>query len=331
MLAKIVGFIAYYTPVWIGYLIADIAGHVMYWRFLDYRRAVIDNLRHIYRGNVSEATLRRQARWIFRISARNFWDLSTVPHLTHPEIGNMIRVAEGSWDSLHETLGRGHGAILVTGHVGAFDFTGQYIIAGRFRPLVLTAPTVSPLFFAGVTYLRGSMGARIHVANPRALRRIVTALRNKEPVMMVADRNFSDSGSDVNFFGSPTRLPAGAVKLARETGAPIVPVFTYRENIRKRERRFVYYLGKPLWIEKTANRERDIARGMETMVKILERHIAMAPEQWVMFQRVWTPELKESSPHAAGQRVAQPDRDALTDSVAPAVGPLAQPPAEPER
>lgn len=313
--ARLFSFIAYYMPDWLGYLIADTVGHFLYWRFRGYRQSVFDNLRHVYRGKATDYELGRDARWVFRVSARNFWDLCTLPRMSHDRLEDMHDLAEGSWDALDEVLARGKGAILLAGHVGAFDFIGQYVLTSKHRPLVLTAPTVSPYIFAGVTYLRASLGARIEVANSRSLRRVITALRNGELVVMVADRAFTEHGYPVEFFGSRTRMPAGPVKLSREFGAPLIPFFTYRAHPKRRERKFVLRLGEPYYVERTEDREADIGRGMSWVAKTLERYISFSPRQWVMFQKVWTESTAEPSSSAASDDSpdALPDLDGSSD------------------
>jgi phosphatidylinositol dimannoside acyltransferase len=42
---------------------------------------------------------------------------------------------------------------------------------------------------------------------------------------LVADRDLSRSGVDVNFFGHPARMPAGAALLAVRTGIPLITAF----------------------------------------------------------------------------------------------------------
>lgn len=307
--ARLFSFITFYTPVWLGYLFADIVGHFLFWRFRNYRQAVIDNLKHVYRGEATDYELGRDARWVFRASSRNFWDLCTLPRMSRERLAEMHYLADGTWETLDEVLAQGKGAILLTGHVGSFDFIGQYVILSKHRPLVLTAPTVSPSIFAGVTFLRASLGARIEVANSKSLRRVITALRNGELVVMVADRAFTEYGYPVEFFGKRTRMPAGPVKLAREFGAPLIPHFTYRAHPKRRERKFVLHMGAPYYVERTENREADIARGMAWMTETLEHYISLAPRQWVMFQKVWT----ESTAAPSSDGVSDDAPDALPD------------------
>lgn len=308
VVARVVSLVAYLTPVWLGYLIADIVGHWMFWRFGNYRNAVVSNLSHVYGERLSQRELRQRARWVFRVSARNFWDLCTVPHYSRRRMRQMHEVVEGSWEILQDALAKGRGVIVVTGHLGAFDFIGQYIISDRFRPLALTAPTVGNSLFTGVTYFRSSRGARLAVAGPNSLRKVIAELRRGGMVVMVADRDFGDSGYITDFFGTPTRLPAGPVKLARQFDCPIIPVFTYRRSIKVRERQFYFRIGQPIWVPKTASREQDVRDGMRTIVEMLESYIRRAPEQWVMFKSVWKP-VAEQYPITVAQRKASVSLD----------------------
>lgn len=285
--ARLFSFFAYHTPLRIGYLLADLTGVWMFLRFHNYRRAVMSNLRTVYGGDVPERELRKRARWVFRTSSRNFWDLASLPRLDRERLEAMHYVDEGSWELIDEAMAKGAGAILISAHMGAFDFIGQYVLTGRHRPLVLTSSTVPDYLFAGVTHWRSSLGIRLEVVNSHSLRHIVQAMRKGEFVAMVGDRTFGAKGYPVEFFGKQTTLPVGAVKLARETGAPLIPVFAYRKSIRHRTHEFYFRIFEPIYIEKTKNRELDVAVGMKRVVAVLEDAIRRAPEQWVMFQPVW--------------------------------------------
>lgn len=288
--ARVFSFFAYHTPLSIGYFLADLTAVWMFLRFHNYRRTVMSNLRHVYGNELPEREIRKRARWVFRTSLRNFWDLASLPRMDRERLESMHYVEEGNWEIIDDVMATGSGAILISAHLGAFDFIGQYVLTGRHHPLVLTAATVPDYLFAGVMYWRSSLGVRLEVVGSQTIRHIVQALRNGEFVTMVGDHNFGAKGLPVEFFGSPTTLPSGAVKLARETGAPLIPVLTYRKSVQHRTREFFFRIGEPIYIERTEHRDHDIAVGMKAVVGMLEDSIRRAPEQWVMFQRVWPEE-----------------------------------------
>jgi KDO2-lipid IV(A) lauroyltransferase len=302
-------------------------GNLLYWRSLKYRRNVVDNLLHVHRGAIDDARLREQSISVFQVSARNFWDLARSPYYHLDDLSRMIRLDAGGWEILDRVKACGTGGILLSAHLGAFDFVGQYIVRTKYDPLILTSSTVSEAVFAGVTYWRGRTGGRVERTSAGSLRRVFKSLRKGEFVALVSDRDFSERGSGVpvTFFGEETTLPGGPTRLARDTGAPLIPLFAIRDDNRNPDR-YLFHIGEPVFIEKTGDLEADVQRGVQLMAQVLERHISLAPEQWVMFQRVWTEQPAKRVRGVFGFRQAgQPDPVVSTGSGEIAAGPLAPP------
>ncbi|HQZ90304.1 MAG TPA: hypothetical protein PLR44_09675 [Thermomicrobiales bacterium] len=317
------------TPIRVGYLLSDRVGDLLYWRTRVYRLSVIDNLRHVYRGQISEMALRRQARRVFRTSARNFWDLGRLPHMAPEEFSRIVRLPEHDWSLIESIRDEGTGGIILTGHFGAFDFASQTLFTRGYNPYVLTAPTVGEFVYAAVSWLRRGQDAPLEDVSPAAIRRMMRVLRGGGFVGLVADRDFADSGQLVELFDELTTLPVGAVRLSRATGAPIIPVFAVRDDATGRAQRYAFFISDPFTVERTADEEADVAVGLRKMAAVLERYIAMFPEQWVMFHRVW-PE------GARRRRLIDTIREATAERLASATGPDDQPvsvagPAEDQR
>ena len=57
-------------------------------------------------------------------------------------------------------------------------------------------------------------------------------LRANRVVCLMAERDLTRTGVQVDFFGEPTRMPAGPAKLAIETGAALLPVHCWFEDER---------------------------------------------------------------------------------------------------
>lgn len=302
------------------YRVADTGGLCFYYLFPTYRNNVISNLRHVLGDEATDAEVRRMARSVFRTSARNFADLMRVPHLSRERFLDSVRTPPETLDRLEAAAESGKGAILVTAHYGAFDYVGQIIWLEGYSLTLLTARTVPEFIDAAVSYLRGSRGARLEPATPGGLRRIISALRRGELIGLVADRDFFQNGKPVCFFGKETTLPPGPVRIARETGAPIMPTFARREGDG-------YYLEveDPFPVPKTDDVELDIRNGLNRLVAVFERHLRAAPEQWVMFQRVWT----EAPPQAVRVfPVGSPLEGRLLGPSSEETGPLTRPPDE---
>lgn len=320
ILARVFSQIARIIPLPVGYMIADRVGDLLYWRSREYRLNVIDNLRQVHRGDIGEMLLRRQARMVFRTSSRNFWDLLRVPHLNVERFYTNILLPVNDWSVIDNVRDAGKGGIIVTGHFGAFDVVGQTLYMRGYNPFTLTAPTVGEFVYTGVNYLRESHGAPLEDLSPSAIRRMMRVIRSGGLVGMVADRDYTDMGMSIPFFGRETTLPSGPVRLARATGAPIVPVFAVRGDDDGREERYAFHILDPMHIGRTDDAEQDVVDGMLRLAAVYERHYSLNPEQWVMFQRVWPDEsprrrrVRTSRRHAALQSDA-PDGTSAGDAM----------------
>jgi lauroyl/myristoyl acyltransferase len=265
------------------YRIADVGGLLVYALFPTYRENVKSNVAHILGLEASEREITRVARSVFRTSARNFADLTRVPHLASESLLQSVQTSPGALEKLDKVVSGGRGGVLVTAHYGAFDYVGQIIWLQGYSLTLLTARTVPEFIDAGISHLRGSRGARLEPTTPGGIRRVLTALRRGELVGIVADRDFFQNGKEVTFFGHQTTLPPGPIRIARDAGAPIIPTFARREGDG-----FFMHVEEPFMVPKTDNVELDVQKGLERLVEVFERQLGAAPEQWVMFQRVWT-------------------------------------------
>jgi len=286
LIARALSYIVSVTPLAFGYAVCDRIGDFLYWRSRHYRLNVIDNLRHVYGDRLSEPELRKRSRLVFRTSSRNFYDLIRTARLSREEFTAQVTLRSGSWSTVDAIRAAGKGCIIVTGHLGAFDSVPQILFVHGYDPYVLGTPTVDKFIYAGVLWLRSSHEARVEDVSPGAIRRMLRALKSGEFIGLVADRDFSSQGLPVTFFGRETTLPAGPARIGRDTGVPIVPVFSER-GPNASGHRYLFHIEEPILIPCTDDEEADLRYGVEQITHVLEKHIARNPEQWVMFQRVW--------------------------------------------
>jgi KDO2-lipid IV(A) lauroyltransferase len=133
------------------------------------------------------------------------------------------------------------------------------------------------------------------------LRQMLMYLRRGGVVGILGDRDVTHNGLPVTFFGAPTTLPIGPIRLAVETGAVLVTMFCPRHG--DRYRLFV----EEVPVQRTGDREQDMAWTAERVVAVLERIIRPWPEQWVIFERIWTgdrPQRLPRRPRALEARLA---------------------------
>ncbi|MGC4106018.1 MAG: hypothetical protein QM753_06645 [Thermomicrobiales bacterium] len=281
-LARVLSWLTWAVPLPLRLRFADLVGLAFY-RFAPTYRANVDaNVRQVMGESSSDGEVRRLNRSIFRTSGRNFADLLTMPRWNAEYFARNLSVGTGSWSIIDRAREQGNGVILITCHVGCFDFIGQALGRRGYPLTIVTGRTTSRFIFDGVTWLRSSSGNHMVEPTPAGVRHTYRALKRNEVAVFVTDRDFFQNGRPVTFFGKRTTLPPGAVRIARDTGATVIPIVSERAGLRHR-----IHIFDPFTIEKTRDIDADIDHGIEQVAAALERGIGAHLDQWAMFQRVW--------------------------------------------
>jgi KDO2-lipid IV(A) lauroyltransferase len=247
-----------------------------------YAENVRANLTQASGGQLADDEVTSLVKNVFRISGRNFMDLITMSRVSFRYLRNAVQLVEGDWSLIENAIARGRGVIFVTGHVGCFDFIGQLFRARGYKLTIVTGRTTSRFLFDGVTHLRGSRGNHMVEPTPSGVRNVIRALRRGECAVFLSDRDFFQNGREVTFFGRKTTLPPGAVRIARDTGAMVVPIFS-----RRKARGYEMRILEPFSVAASSNVEADVEAGLKLLVHVLEQGITGNLDQWAMFQRVW--------------------------------------------
>ena len=267
------------------YWIADRLGALMFRISVSYRGNVAENLRQVQRAIGGPEPTEATVRTVFQCSARNWADLLVAPGKTKRDLDVETELARGSWSTLDEAIAGGTGAVIVTAHLGAFDYIGHVLNARGYRLTAVTGRTTARFVFDGVTRLRGAHGLQLVEATPSGVRKAILALRAGGCAVFVNDRDFFQNGKEVDLFGRTTTLPPGAVRIARDTGAAVVPIFARRSPTGHQLLIFDSFR-----VEKTNDVDADVSQGLQRVAAAIEEAISSAPEQWVMFQEAWPSE-----------------------------------------
>ena len=174
------------------------------------------------------------------------------------------------------------GVIVSLPHAGNWDHAGAYFCAKGIN-LVTVAEHLKPekLFLKFLSY-RQAMGMEVLPLDGRVLGTLAQRLRQGALVALVADRDLSRSGIDVNFFGGPSRMPAGPALLALKTSAPLITAFvSYTEC-------GIHIDFNEVAIPATGTEEEKVAEIVQRMANQFEAGISIHPQDWHMLQRIWT-------------------------------------------
>lgn len=256
---------------WIGQL----AG-----RLSPRRRAILEaNLAHVLPA-IDPRQRRRVAVEIFGHAARSYFDLLYLPRVTPEEIVAMATSEEPGWTQLREAYDQGNGVVLVTTHQSSFDLAGQTLAARGLLIGALTLPTPERAFFS-LNQIRRAQGIGVLPVGPKAVREAMRILRRGGILVVGGDRPVKGQGTVVQFFGQPTLLPDGHVRLAMHTKAAVFCAFARLEEGR-------YYIRyRPVEVVRSGAKEQDLLANAQRIALVLEGFIRAHPEQWHLFLRLW--------------------------------------------
>lgn len=268
-------------PPPVGYWLADRAADLAYHAIPHYRQAVQANIAQVLARSPDDAVVIAAARRCFSVGARNFWDLGSLPHTTPTALCDRIVFDPLAIERITGLRAQGRGLVAITAHLGAFDIAGQLLAIKASPMMVLTAQTTRSWLFELVTCLRASWGATIEPATTGALRRIIGHLRQGGTVGIVADHDLAHHGPTISFCGRPTRLPIGAIRIALETGAPMIALFCPRHGDGYR------FVIEEVPLQRDGHGPEAVNANLPIVAALLERYIRLWPDQWVTFRPIW--------------------------------------------
>jgi len=178
------------------------------------------------------------------------------------------------------------GAILVTAHLGSFETAMTMLAEHEPRVHVVFRRDKNRVFESMRSEQRARLGIIEEPADeglPMWLR-VRDAIRADEVVLVQGDRVMpGESGVLVPFMGGHVRVPAGPAKLARATGAPIIPTFA----VRSESGRVLIYLEEPIWLETLPDSPGQLDPAVARIALAIESCVQRYPDQWLVLYKAW--------------------------------------------
>jgi KDO2-lipid IV(A) lauroyltransferase len=182
---------------------------------------------------------------------------------------------------LIDPMRSGKGVVIALPHSGNWDHAGAYFCSIGI-PLVTVAERLKPeaLFQRFLEY-RNSMGFEVLSLDSRSFVTLMKRAREKRLIALVADRDLSRSGVDVDFFGYPSRMPAGPALLAVKTGIPLVVAHVSYTSTG------IHINFSEVSVPESGDESEKVSKVVQACADLFSRGIADHPEDWHMLQRIW--------------------------------------------
>jgi KDO2-lipid IV(A) lauroyltransferase len=241
------------------------------------------NLRHVVGPELPAAELDELVRRGLRSYARYWLEAFRLPAMSRDEILRTFHL-DGE-EELAAAVTSGRGAVIALAHAGNYDLAGAWV-AAKGWPITTVAERLKPepVYERFLAYRR-SLGMEIIPAtggDRPPIEILADRLRAGSVVPLLAERDLSTRGVEVDFFDGRTRMPPGPALLALRTGAPLYTATLWFERTTAHAR-----LVGPLPVPADGPLDARVRQLTQQVADSLAKGIAEHPEDWHMLQRLW--------------------------------------------
>jgi len=262
-----------------------LAGRLVYHLLPIRRRTILANLRRVFGAELPEAAIRRLAMAHYAHLARSLVEIAQDGWRSPAARAARVRVE--NVDACLRAHQRGKGVLIVAAHLGNWEIatTGGLAQFAQYRGQfhVLRRPLVPSALDRFVTrrFRRAGLGV---LPKKGALEHLLVRLAAGDAVIFLLDQYAAGrDGVEVEFLGTPTGTFRSLAIIARTTGAPVVPVATWRAADGAHVLRFE----EALPFLECPDPNEAIRCNTRAYNAALERAILAHPEQWFWAHRRW--------------------------------------------
>ena len=234
--------------------------------------------------------LRTLSRAVMRSYARYYMEAFRLPVIPLERVREGMHINQPNVDVALEHMKNGRGVIFALPHMGDFEQAALWINQTGAGSLTTVMERLKPeTVYEKFLKFREGLGMEVlpTTGGPNPFGVLARRLRAGKLVCLVADRDLSDTGIEVDFFGEKALLPAGPAALAVQTGAALMPVSCW-------------FIGESEWgakvydeipVPATGTRAEKVAAMTQAMANAFEQSIREHPENWHMLQKVFVNDL----------------------------------------
>ena len=231
-------------------------------------------------------------------SYTRYWlDAFALPGWSRERIVDTVRMDGG--EALRTELAAGRGAVAFLGHLGNWDHAAAWS-AHDLHHVVTVAERLRPeeVYEEFLAFRRGLGMEVLPLGDPATFPTLVRRLRAGALVPLLADRDLSATGVEVDFLGDRVRMAPGPAALAVLTGAGLFPM-TLHHEVGAQGRVLVVVTHPRVEVPPRragesvrGHRDRAIAAMTQTCADVLAAAVRAHPDEWHVLQPVFPADLR---------------------------------------
>jgi len=274
---NLIGFFIHLFPrrfmLWLAILVGS-----FYWAVMKKDREMVN--RNLSRILENPADLRKKVRRTFIHYAKYLVDYTQMDLLRKKNFSYLIYGFQGR-EHIDRALARGKGMIILTAHLGNWEMGGVFLTLLGYDLNVITAPDVAVRLHNYRIRLRQGQKIKVITLNDTLASSlaVLKALKANELVALLGDRELLGKGIPVKFFGHRVYFPVGPALLAHLSEAVLIPTFVLMGE----DSKYLCLAEPPLPLQRTGNRDEDLAVNAQRIAAVMEKFIRSYPDQWFTF------------------------------------------------
>ena len=240
----------------------------------NYQR-VMPNISELELDKLTKDGMRSYLRYWFDTFRLSNWSKSRIIETTFVVRENLLR----------DPIETKKGCIIALPHSGNWDHAAAYFCSTGI-PLTAVVEKLKPeAIFKKFLAYRQSIGIEAISHKEKTIPILMDRLNQGKLIALVADRDMSRNGIEVNFLGGIAKMPAGPAILAIKTGSPLVTAY-----IRYLDKGIEITFDETIRLPVTGTEEEQVKTITQSMADNFARRIKDSPVDWHMLQRVWVDE-----------------------------------------
>ena len=240
----------------------------------NYKR-VVPSISNSALQALTKEGMRSYLRYWFDTFRLNKWSKSRIIETTFVVRENLLR----------DPIETKKGCIIALPHAGNWDHAAAYFCSTGI-PITAVVERLKPeAIFKKFLAYRQSIGIEAISHREKTIPILMDRLNQGKLVALVADRDMSRNGIEVNFLGGIAKMPAGPAILAIKSGSPLVTAY-----IRYLDEGIEITFDETIQLPISGSEEEQIRIVTQSMADNFAKRIKDSPVDWHMLQRIWVDE-----------------------------------------
>jgi len=240
----------------------------------NYKR-VMPNISEHELAKLTKDGMRSYLRYWFDTFRLNKWNKSRIIETTFVVRENLLR----------DPIETKKGCIIALPHAGNWDHAAAYFCSTGI-PITAVVEKLKPeAIFKKFLAYRQNIGIEAISHREKTIPILLERLNQGKLVALVADRDMSRNGIEVNFLGGIANMPAGPAVLAIKSGSPLVTAY-----IRYLDKGIEITFDETIQLPISGSEEEQIRIVTQSMADNFAKRIQDSPVDWHMLQRIWVDE-----------------------------------------